>query len=217
MLFLVFGSSAAGKTLVLNELRGRVDDLAIHDFDEIGVPPRADTAWRHHADEQWLARALECQSEGTDLLLAGQTPLGELLSAPSAPRLEAVSACLIDCDDRTRVARLRARGPEWFARTAGDIQDYLNWAAWMRGHASDPTWRMDVIQRDATDDEMRWGRLNGWSGDDPRWRVRVIDTSELPVEEVGARLIEWITAERALLRSGTHPLLGAALDDQGEE
>jgi hypothetical protein len=57
------------------------------------------------------------QAEGTDLLLAGQTPLGELLAAPSAPRLEAISACLIDCDDETRVARLQSRGPEWFARS----------------------------------------------------------------------------------------------------
>lgn len=217
MLFLLFGSSASGKTFALDELRERVDDLAIHDFDEIGVPSDADAAWRHRADEQWLRRALEYQSEGTDLLLAGQTPFGELLSAPSAPRLEAVSACLIDCDDHTRVARLRARGPEWFARSAGDLQDYLNWAAWMRRHASDPSWRTDVIRQDATDTEMHWARLDGWGGDDPRWRVRIIDTSELPVEEVGARLIEWITEERALLRSGAHPLLGAALYDKSGE
>jgi hypothetical protein len=216
LLFLLFGSSAAGKTFALNQLRGRVDDLAIHDFDEIGVPPRADTAWRHGADEQWLRRALEYQSEGTDLLLAGQTPFGELLAAPSAPRLEAVSACLIDCDDQMRIARLRARGPEWFARTAGEFQDYLNWAAWMRGHAADPSWRTEVIRDDATDNAMHWERLDGWRGDDRRWRVRVIDTTELPVEEVGARLLEWIAEGRALLRSGTHPLSGAALHDQGQ-
>ena len=134
-MFLLFGSSAAGKTFVLDELRGRVAELVIHDFDEIGVPSGADTAWRHRADEEWVRRALEYQSVGSDLLLAGQTPFGELLSAPSAPQLEAVSACLIDCDDDTRVARLQARGPEWFARSAGDLQAYLNWATWMRGHA----------------------------------------------------------------------------------
>jgi hypothetical protein len=46
MLFLVFGSSAAGKTLALGALRGRVDSLAIHDLDEIGVPSGADRRWR---------------------------------------------------------------------------------------------------------------------------------------------------------------------------
>jgi hypothetical protein len=216
VLFLLFGSSGAGKTFALNELRGRVADLAVHDFDEIGIPSGADTPWRHRANERWLRRALEYQSQGTDLLLAGQTPLGELLSAPSASRLDAVSACLIDCDDDTRIARLEARGPEWFARTAAHLEDYLNWAAWMRGHAADPAWRTDVIRHDATQTEMRWARLDGWHADDPRWRVRVIDTSDLPVDEVGMRLLEWIGDERALLRLGKHPLPGAALDDQSD-
>jgi hypothetical protein len=201
VLFLLFGSSAAGKTVALEELRGRIANLAIHDFDEIGVPPGADTAWRHRADEEWLARALDYQADGTDLLLAGQTPFGELLAAPSAPRVEAISACLIDCDDETRVARLRARGPEWFARTAGDLQDYLNWAAWLRRHAADPSWRTDVIRHEATADTMCWSRLSGWRAGDPRWRVRVIDTSSLPVEEVAGELVEWIEGERALFRS----------------
>jgi hypothetical protein len=203
VLFLLFGSSAAGKTFVLNELRGRMANLAIHDFDEIGVPRGADTAWRHRADEQWVRRALEYQTEGADLLLAGQTPLGELLAVPSAPRLEAVSACLIDCDDLTRVERLSARGPEWFERTSGDLEDYLNWAAWMRGHAADPCWRPDVIRHAATENEMEWSRWSGWKAGDARWRVRVIDTSAIPVGQVADELVEWIGEERALLRSGT--------------
>jgi hypothetical protein len=210
VLFLLFGSSAAGKTFALDELRGRVTNLAVHDFDEIGVPPGADTTWRHRADEEWIGRALEYQARGTDLLLAGQTPFGELLAAPSATKLEAISACLLDCDDETRVARLRARGPGWFERTAGDLEDYLNWAAWMRGHVADPSWRVEVIRHDATSAEMQWSRLSGWQAGDPRWRVRVIDTSSLPVEDVARDLAEWIAEERTLFRSGTHPLSGAS-------
>ena len=206
MLFLLFGSSAAGKTVALDVLRGRVTNLAVHDFDEIGVPPGADTAWRHRANEESIGRALEHQARGTDLLLAGRTPFGELLAAPSAKRLEAISACLLDCDDETRVARLEARGPEWFARTGGELQDYLNWAAWMRGHAADPSWRTDVIRHEATMDEMRWSRWSAWRAGDPRWRVRVLDSSRLTVEEVARELAEWIDEERALFRSGAHPL-----------
>jgi hypothetical protein len=217
MLFLLFGSSAAGKTFALNALRDRVEDLAIHDFDEIGVPPGADTAWRQQANEQWVRRALEYQAAGIDLLLAGQTPYGELLAAPPATRLEAISACLIDCDDDTRVERLQARGPEWFERSGGDLQDYLNWAAWMRGHAADPSWRTDVIRHDATETDMHWSRWSAWRAGDPRWRVCVIDTSALTVEEVAARLVEWISAERVLLRSGAHPLAAAGAYDQSEE
>jgi hypothetical protein len=122
MLFLLFGSSAAGKTFALNALRERALDLAIHDFDEIGVPAGADTAWRHRANEEWVRRGLGYQAAGTDLLLAGQTPLGELLATAAAPRLEAISACLIDCDDDARLARIHARGPEWPARAVGELQ-----------------------------------------------------------------------------------------------
>jgi hypothetical protein len=41
----------------------------------------------------------------------------------------------MDCDDDTRITRLHARGPEWLASTGGTLQDYLNWAAWLRDHA----------------------------------------------------------------------------------
>lgn len=210
LLFLLFGSSAAGKTFSLSGLRDRLPGLAIHDFDEIGLPSDADTAWRHRGNEAWVRRALDYQARGTDALVAGQTPLGELLAAPSAPLVEAVSACLLDCDDETRVARLRARGSDWLARAPGDVEAYLSWAAWMRGHANDPSWRPDVIRHPATEGEMRWQRWSRWRPGDPRWRVRVIDTSALPVERVVDELAAWVGEERALFRAGSHPLAGWA-------
>jgi len=159
MLFLLFGSSAAGKTEALNALRGRVARLAIHDFDEIGVPPRADTTWRHAANEQWLRRALEYQADGIDVLLAGQTPLGELLASPAALDLEAVSACLLDCDDDTRTERLQARGPDWLATTGGTLEDYLAWAAWLREHGGPP-----VIDTSSSPVEEVAEKLVAWIG-----------------------------------------------------
>jgi hypothetical protein len=158
--------------------------------------------------------ALEYQRAGTDLLLAGQTPLGEVLAAPSAPLLEAISACLIDCDDDARIARPRARGSQWRTGTGGTLQDYLNWAAWMRRHAADPTWRIDVIRLPATEGHMRWDRWSCWKAGDPRWGVWVIDTSALPVEHVAERLVLWIDAERGLFRAGTDPLSHWRTDDK---
>lgn len=211
MLFLLFGSSAAGKTFVLDALQGQVANLALHDFDEIEVPSGADTSWRHRANERWLQRALDYEAQGIDLLLAGQTPLGEVLAAPSAAKLEAISACLIDCDDETRIERIQARGPEWLQRTGGALEDYINWADWMRGHAADPAWRVDVIRHEASESEMHWSRWTDWVAGDPRWRVHVLDTSAMPVEEVARELIEWIDEERALIKAGKHPLPGRAL------
>ena len=191
MLFLLFGASGAGKTSALTELRGRVPRLAVHDLDEIGVPPHPDTTWRHGAIETWVRRALDYQAREVDLLLGGQAPLGEVLAAPSAPLLERVSACLLDCADKARLARLRARGPV-------DLQAQLNWADWMRRHASDPSWRQDVIQQ-AGAAGMRWERWSDWQPGHERWRVRRIDTTNLAPALVAEELAAWIAEERALL------------------
>ena len=82
----------------------------------------------------------------------------------------------------------------------------------MRGHAVDPTSRVEVIRCEAAWSEMQGSRWSGWHAGDPRWCVRVIDTSASPVEEVARELIDWISEERALFRSATHPLLGCDLE-----
>ena len=167
MLFLLIGSSAAGKTFALDELRRRGLDMAIHDFDEIGVPPGADQAWRRRSNEVWIRRALDLQADGRDLLLAGQTPYAELLASPSATLLDAVAVCLIDCDDETRLARIRARGPEWLSRSGAELADYLASAEWLRHHAGGP---------------------GGW--------LATVDTSGVPVERVADAVVEWIETGR---------------------
>jgi hypothetical protein len=201
VLFLVFGSSASGKSVAISELRDRcLPGLVIYDFDEVGVPADAGRVWRQQANETWLRRALDHQAEGVDVLLAAQTPFGELLATPSATNLDGISACLLDCDDNTRVERLRARETASAASDA-DFGAYLSWASWMRRHAEDPEWMPDVI---VTDDspEMRWDRWSGWTAGDPRWRVRIIDTSSLRVDEVATKLADWIADERAHPRPG---------------
>ncbi len=210
VLFLVFGSTAAGKTFALHALGERRPELSVHDFDDIGVPDRADTAWRQRATEDWVRQIVDYQAARVDAVLAGQTPLGELLAAPSAPLLDCIAACLLDCDDETRIARLRARGPEWLARSPGSLQDHLNWAAWMRQHAEDPQWEPDVI-RQAGWTEMRWDRWRTWKAGDPRWRVAVLDTSQLARDGVADALAVWIDRENALCVAGTHPRSGSAL------
>lgn len=214
MLFLVFGSSAAGKTTALEGVRRRLPDVAVHDFDEMEPPPGATQEWRLVANEAWVQRALAYQAKGRDLFLCGQTPLGELLATPSATKIDGISACLIDCDDETRAERIRARGEWWFARTAGDLQSeftwdrwieqHVNWGRWMRGHAADPTWLPEAIYRPGATG-MAWSRWTDLKSGDPRWRVHVIDTNTLGPEAVVEDLIGWIEAERRLLADGAHP------------
>ena len=187
-------------------------------------PPGADTAWRHQANERWIQRALEYQADGTDLLLAGQTPFGELLAAPSAPLLDGIAGCLVDCDDNTRAARLEERGSAWFARSAGHlqaelpwadwVQRHLKWAEWMRRHAVDPTWQPDVIRHGDTDPQLDWSRWSDWKAGDSRWRVRVIDTSDMSPEQVAESLLEWIADER---NAKVHPSARSSVGSRTHE
>lgn len=44
-------------------------------------------------------------------VLAGQSPLGEVLACPSAPALDGLAVCLMDVEDGERLRRLDARDP----------------------------------------------------------------------------------------------------------
>jgi hypothetical protein len=188
-------------------------------------PPGADLAWRHRAYGHWIARAVELENHRTDLVLCGQTPLGEVLAAPEATALEAISACLVDCDDATRAARLDGRGEQWFARTAGPLQEtytwpewverHLSWADWLRRHAQDPTYRRFVMHAPETESEMRWERWRAWSAGDPRWRVEVLDTTRKDRPAAAQAVAAWIERERALRDSGNHPLARGRWADAG--
>jgi hypothetical protein len=193
---MLFGSSGSGKTYVLDHLPP-IDRLAMHRFDEVGVPCRPDRRWRHATTEQWVRRALEHQASGTDMLLEGQVPYGELLAAPSAPWLESVSACLLDCSDEVRLARLEARGTDWLGRAGGTLDDYLAWAEWLRGHARDPRYRIEVISDGA--EGLCFDRLAGLTAGDPRWRIPVIDTDR-PIDAVVDDVVAWIGEQRGARR-----------------
>jgi hypothetical protein len=87
------------------------------------------------------------------------------------------------------------------------LDAYLTWAAWMRGHAGDPSWQPDVIRHREGANEMRWEGWADWQAGDPRWRVRVIDTSDTPAAQVAEELVAWVEAERTLFYAGRHPLV----------
>lgn len=199
MLFLLTGASGSGKTACLAALAGRLAKLALHDFDEVGVPTAPTPEWRIGANEEWLRRALRCQAMGRDMLLVGQTPLGELLACPLAIELDGIAACLLDCDDLERRHRL-SRRPEDFG------PEHFSWAEWQRRHAADPRWEQHVI-RDAAP-QLAWSRWDRWRTGDPRWTVRRIHTTGLSIEQVTERVIAWIEEQRGLHADGVHPLDG---------
>ena len=101
LLLLVVGASGSGKTAVRDPLQHELDGVAVHEFDEIGVPSHAMPSWRQRANEEWLQMMVDRDEADRALLLLGQTPLGELLATPSAVHLGGIACCLMDCDDAT--------------------------------------------------------------------------------------------------------------------
>jgi hypothetical protein len=198
MLLTVAGSSCSGKsTAVWASIE--VDGLVVHDFDEIGVPEGADTRWRQRSMEEWIRRVLRYQARGVDVLLAGQSPLGEVLASPSATGLDGIAACLMDVDDQVRWQRLEQRDPGKWNRAAK--RSFLGWARWHRGHARDPRHRPEVITA-AGYERMRWARWSDWTSADHRWAVRVIDTTGRAVEQSATEIRQWIADARSEWAAG---------------
>ncbi len=199
MLFKLTGSSCSGKTTLAHAAASRLRRIVVCDFDELGVPAGADLAWRHRMTEMWVRRALEYQDRGIDVLLTGQSPLGEVLAVPSAPLLDGIAVCLVDVADEVRRVRLAERDPGRWEAPAVDA--FLGWAAWHREHAFDPRHRPDVII-DSSWPEMVWRRWTEWNADDPRWRVQLMDTTDQPVTTSVDQVEQWINEQRDAHQAG---------------
>ena len=200
MLLKLTGSSCSGKTTLAFAVADRIPGIAVHDFDEVGVPELPIPGdWRNRMTEEWVRRALEYQARGIDLLLTGQSPLGEVLAAPSAPFLDGIAVCLIDVADEVRRDRLAARdGDKWDEATT---DAFCGWAAWHRGHARDPRHVPEAIIGGGWP-EMVWHRWTGWSAEDPRWRTHLIDTTGRSLAESVEQVRQWATDQRDAHRAG---------------
>lgn len=193
MLFSLTGASGAGKSSVLAHL-SEVDwdaDVECVEFDSIGVPEGADTAWRHAAVETWVQRALAAQERGGHLVLCGQVPMGELLAAPSADRLDGVAVCLLHCSPDVRRSRLLARGEDPSA-----IVHHNRFGEWFLAHTLDPTHAPEVI-RVPSSVPMRWARWADWSPGDSRWHAEIIENELLTPAQTARLVEEWVRRELA--------------------
>ena len=189
MIFVLTGSSGSGKSTVARSLT--VDGLEIHDSDEDGVPSDANIAWRQQGIERWRQRAAELDDH--DLLLTGQSPLGEVLAAPSAPRLDGIAVALLEVANRSRFIRLERRDPGKWSRQAK--RDFVGWARWHHAHAADPAYAPEVIT-DGAWPAMQWNRWANWKAGDPRWRTEIVNTTDRTVEQCADILDDWIAHVR---------------------
>ena len=96
---------------------------------------------RQQTAEVAVRRAVELQSSGRHLLLAGDPiPAAEVVAAPSAPRLDAIAVCLLDATPEAQAERLATRGDP-----AELLVHHQAFAEWMRRQASDPLYMTHVV------------------------------------------------------------------------
>ena len=182
-LYFIGGASGSGKTAVMPHLKELLsDNTAVYDFDDIGVPEGADKKWRQESTEKWLQKLL---SEGKDACLLGQIVLGEILSCPSAKKIDKINFCLLDVSDFERIGRLKKRN------TYGADQNMLNWSSWLRMHHQDPQWAPHVIQENAAS-IMNFSWLSVLKSYEGVVNVKILNTTDLALSEVARELADWV-------------------------
>lgn len=198
MLFFVPGASGAGKTAIIPKLKELLPEIAVYDFDvypqfeKIGVLDSP--AQRQRVAEVWIQQALQNNPQHT--VVTGLGVMGEVFACPSALQVDHIAFCLLDCDDITRLDRIRQRGQPEYATI-----EILCWAAWLRVHHIDPQFRPDVIN-DGKNPDMVWERWSGWQHGHPHWRAHIINTTSLSISEVAEQVAMWVRSEQALYADG---------------
>jgi hypothetical protein len=152
-LFLLTGSAGSGKTATLLELSSRMGATAAFDLDDLRPPAGAPPRWWADELEAVVLQAIAAQEAGRDTILAGWSSLDDLLATPSAPKLQGVAACLLDCRDDLRVQRIAARvaSGRWREHTDDEIEDYIAAAAEMRAVADDRVFVLETSELDVTE------------------------------------------------------------------
>lgn len=191
MLLLVTGASGAGKSttrrLIAGDLAPETESVELGHV--VSFPPVPTIAWRQQATETVVQRAVALQAEGRHLLLAGDpVAAGEVVAAPSADKLDAIAACLLDVDPDVQTARLARRGDD-----PRQLVDHVAFAEWMRGHARDPGHMPHVLSTNGWD-AMRWDRLANLDPSNGGWAVHVVDTSGRSSELVAQQVLAWCLA-----------------------
>ena len=184
-LYFIGGASGSGKTAIMPHLKKLLGKrISVYDFDDIGVPKDADKKWRQESTEKWLQKLL---SEGKDACLLGQIVLGEIISYPSAKKINKINFCLLDVSDFERIQRLKKRN------TYGADQNMLNWSAWLRMHHQDPKWTPHVIQESSAPimDFNRLNQLRSWTD---VANILILDTTSLTLNEVAQKVAVWISS-----------------------
>ena len=138
-LLFVTGAPGAGKSTVAEALLRSRPEALIFDIDWLTLPVsalvgqsiiEARPLWPRY-NRLWLAILEMVARNGRSAVLFTPWDRDDLAALPASTRTDTAGWCLLDCDDATRVARLRARG--W---TGAMIEEAVADARVLRGQVS---------------------------------------------------------------------------------
>jgi dephospho-CoA kinase len=142
-LVVLTGASAGGKSTLARAVEDcGVPGCEVLFFDSIGVPSEEEMrafgvghqpggAWQRAATIQWMQRIAGILEEGRAVLFEGQMRIAFIVEALALSGLDRARVLLVDCDDATRVARLRGERNQPELATA----DMMAWSAYLRNEA----------------------------------------------------------------------------------
>ncbi len=131
-IYFITGTSGAGKSTLIEHLKKRLpkDQFEIYDFDEVGVPPNADQAWRLKITDYWLLKAKENQKKKKSSIICGVSVPSEVLQSTQNFDIPLYFGFL-KVDDTIIRKRLAAR--DWEQKL---IQDNIIWASYLEKEVS---------------------------------------------------------------------------------
>jgi len=140
--FIVLTSAlGSGKTAIAQAIASRYGEFVdVYHFDRIGVPPPEEMiakygsgeAWQRAKTHEWMAKIAADHRAPRDVLFEGQMRCTFVLEAAAAAGITKFALILVDCDDATRIRRLRSeRCQENLANPT-----MMSWAQYLRDEAN---------------------------------------------------------------------------------
>ena len=108
MTYFITGSSGVGKSTLVKEIRkANLDNLQVHDFDELGVPLDADQTWRIETTKKWLIIAKENILKNISTIVIGLTHPNEVNEIAEMEGIQ-VRYCMLEVQSEELKRRLIA-------------------------------------------------------------------------------------------------------------
>ncbi len=106
--FFITGAEGAGKTSIIPILKKKLQNIEVHDFDEVGVPLNPTLQWRVNTTRHWIKTAIKNQKKGISTCIVGLCFPSEVKSLKESLFLE-LRFCFLEVSQKERETRLRKR------------------------------------------------------------------------------------------------------------